>query len=90
MLHSLNTSERDVDSRTNADLAAAIGLSEATLMSSSNNDPQKTSLRLFNILFPTHTDKESLVNVAHLTSEHPQLLDNILGKLSYEFYSLCK
>ncbi|CAF2797171.1 unnamed protein product [Rotaria sp. Silwood2] len=78
-LHSLKTIEADEDRRTNAELAGDLGLSEATLMSLSNIDPQKASLRVFNALFPTNKDKEDLKNVAYVTTEHPNLLDDILG-----------
>ncbi|CAF4902395.1 unnamed protein product, partial [Rotaria sp. Silwood2] len=44
LLQSLRNSETDEDRRTNAELAVTFGLSEATLMSLSNIDPQKTSL----------------------------------------------
>ncbi|CAF4589997.1 unnamed protein product [Rotaria sp. Silwood2] len=77
-LHSLKTIEADEDRRTNAELAGDLGLSEATLMSLSNIDPQKASLRVFNALFPTNKDKEDLKNVAYVTTEHPNLLDDIL------------
>ncbi|CAF3204681.1 unnamed protein product [Rotaria sp. Silwood2] len=79
LLHSLKTIEADEDRRTNAELAGDLGLSEATLMSLSNIDPQKASLRVFNALFPTNKDKEDLKNVAYVTTEHPNLLDDILG-----------
>jgi hypothetical protein len=84
----LRTSQNDEDNRTNAELARDIGLSEATLMSLSNTDPQKTSLRLFNTVFPTYQEKEALINVAHLSVEYPNLLNNMLSKLCFKpFFS---
>ena len=77
----LKNSETDEDRRTNAELAVAFGLSEATLMSLSNIDPQKTSLRVFNALFPTNKAKDDLKNVAHVITEYPNLLNDIYGKL---------
>ncbi|CAF1346558.1 unnamed protein product [Rotaria sordida] len=71
LLQSLTNSEQDEDRRTNAELAGNLGLSEATLMPLSNIDPQKTSLRVFNALFPTYKAKEDLKNVAHVTTEYP-------------------
>ncbi len=84
LLHSLRTSQNDEDNRTNAELAREFRLSEATLMSLSHTDPQKTSLRLFNALFPGNQEKEALINVAHLSVEYPNLLNNILGKLCFK------
>ncbi|CAF1347338.1 unnamed protein product [Rotaria sordida] len=77
LLQSLKNSETDEDRRTNAELAVAFGLSEATLMSLSNIDPQKTSLRVFNALFPTNKAKEYLKNVTHVITEYPNLLNDI-------------
>ncbi|CAF4911039.1 unnamed protein product [Rotaria sp. Silwood1] len=79
LLHSLKTIEADEDRRTNAELAGDLGLSEATLMSLSNIDPQKASLRVFNALFSTNKSKEDLKNVAYVTTEYPNLLDDILA-----------
>ncbi|CAF1259933.1 unnamed protein product [Adineta ricciae] len=78
LMQSLNNSRRDEDTRTNTELARDFGMTEATLMSLSNTDPQKTALRLFNALFPSHQQKEALINVAHLKVLHPNLLDDIL------------
>jgi hypothetical protein len=82
----MKTGERDEDNRTNAKLANDIGLSEATLMSLSNIDPQRTSLRIFNTLFPTNQDKVTLNSISHLTEDYPDLLKNILGKLPYKSF----
>ncbi len=81
LLDSMRTSEHDEDSRSSTQLANDIGLPETILLSSSNAEPQKTALRIFNALYPTNQDKESLVNVANLNVQHPTLLENILGKL---------
>jgi hypothetical protein len=81
LLYSLKNSENDEDTRTNAELAENLGLSEATLMSLSNTDPRKTSLRIFNALFPTNQDKEALYNVAKLITDYPDLLEDILGEI---------
>ncbi|CAF1563696.1 unnamed protein product, partial [Rotaria sordida] len=59
LLQSLKNSETDEDRRTNAELAVTFGLSEVTLMSLSNIDPQKTLLRVFNALFPTNSPTKS-------------------------------
>jgi hypothetical protein len=90
LLYSLTSNEHDEDNRTNNQLAADLGLSEATLMSLSNIDPQKTSLRVFNALFPTNQGKEELHNVPHLTSEYPNLLKDILSKLCCTQFFSCK
>ena len=50
-------------------------------MSLSSPDPQKTSLRIFNALFPTNEEKEALINVSNLNFLYPELMKNILGKL---------
>ncbi len=56
-------------------------MSEATLLSTSTPDPQKTALKVFNHLFPSAEEKEVLVNAQLLKAEYPHLLDDILGKL---------
>ena len=90
LLESLRNGRREEDGRTNAELARDFGMTEATLMSLSNTDPQKTSLRLFNAIFPTHQEKEVLINVANLTVLHPNLLTNILGKIIFIFFEIYK
>ncbi len=83
LLDSMRTSEHDEDSRSSTQLANDIGLPETILLSFSNAEPQKSALRIFNALYPTHQDKASLVNVANLNVIHPTLLENILGKFLY-------
>ncbi|CAF2690221.1 unnamed protein product [Rotaria sp. Silwood2] len=78
LLDSIRSSEHDEDSRSSNQLANDIGLPETTLLSFSNAEPQKTALRIFNALFPTNQDKQSLINVTNLNVKHPTLLENIL------------
>ena len=82
LLESLRASEQIEDNRTPSEIASAIGIPEITLLSSSNIDPQKTALHVFNHIFPGSKQKESLINVANLNAKYPNLLNTILGKLS--------
>ncbi|CAF1089671.1 unnamed protein product [Rotaria sp. Silwood1] len=78
LLDSIRSSEHDEDNRSSNQLANDIGLPETTLLSFSNAEPQKTALRIFNALFPTNQNKQSLINVTNLNVNHPTLLENIL------------
>ncbi|CAF3801659.1 unnamed protein product [Rotaria sp. Silwood1] len=64
LLESLKSSEDVQDKRSLGQLAIDIGVPETILLSSSNIDPQKSALNIFNYLFPTNEDKVSLLNVA--------------------------
>ncbi|CAF4981802.1 unnamed protein product, partial [Rotaria sp. Silwood1] len=66
LLDSIRSSEHDEDNRSSNQLANDIGLPETTLLSFSNAEPQKTALRIFNALFPTNQNKQSLINVTNL------------------------
>ncbi|CAF5005139.1 unnamed protein product [Rotaria sp. Silwood1] len=80
LLESLKSSEDVQDKRSLGQLAIDIGVPETILLSSSNIDPQKSALNIFNYLFPTNEDKVSLLNVAKVMIEYPNLLDDIFGK----------
>ncbi|CAF4863300.1 unnamed protein product [Rotaria sp. Silwood1] len=71
-------SEQIADNRTPSEIANAIGIPEIALLSSSNIDPQKTALNVFNHIFSSNQEKESLINVANLNVKYPNLLNNIL------------
>ena len=83
LLDSMKSSENDEDNRSSTELADDIGVPETILLSFSSAEPQKTALRIFNALFPTNQDKQSLINVANMNVEHPTLLENILGEFLY-------
>ncbi|CAF1416781.1 unnamed protein product [Rotaria sp. Silwood1] len=78
LLESLRASEQIADNRTPSEIANAIGIPEIALLSSSNIDPQKTALNVFNHIFSSNQEKESLINVANLNVKYPNLLNNIL------------
>jgi hypothetical protein len=81
LLDTMKISEQNEDTRTHDELAFDLGFSGMTLSTLSHADPQRTSLRIFNAIFPTNEDKEYLINVANMAATCGQLLQDILGAI---------
>lgn len=83
LVENLTAPNASIDSRTQSELATAIGLTEEQLLECCHPNPQRAALLVFSYLYPTYRDRSELVNIKSFKKNKSKLLNDIFGMLRF-------